>query len=137
MDLDADILEHLHRQFLKKRNPLYAWEAYLLTRRRPDEVSIDERGEVDLTAGTPRPLPQWVAEYFDQCADALLYGECSEVALQLATRGGGHGKYRQWANESRNSEILEFVNFWMRLKRNEVSEEDIFLGPWKDEQRGA
>jgi len=135
-DITALVIDNLHRQFLKDKNPLHVWQAYQWSRR------------------PPRPLPDWIAAYFDAAADALLYGTppdtkrsstptLSEMitfsatppaakppvglradkALGLATRGG-HSKHRQLANDSRDIGIFSILDARMQTTRDDLPDDE-------------
>jgi hypothetical protein len=106
------IVEHLRREFVRSGNPLYAWRAYRVTRNR--------------AFGEPLPIPPWVAEYLDGCAEALLTGTKAPDALKLTTPGGGHSKHRQLADRDRNSELVSYIEFLIQADDAEV---DRLCGP--------
>jgi len=112
--ITALFIEDLHKQFVKDDNPLHVWQAYQWSRR------------------PPRPLPDWVADYFDHCAEALLGGLPPSHALRLATKGG-HSKFRQFADDSRDIGIFSYLDFCMSLTRDDLPDDyddpDGLFGP--------
>jgi len=100
-DLTAFILEGLHRQFVEDANPLHVWWAYRFTRT------------------TKSPVPEWVADYLEHCAEDLTAGAPPSRALRLATKGG-HSKFRQLATASRDTGIFSYVDFCMQLQPDDV-----------------
>ena len=104
-DITTYVIEHLHQKFLKDGHPLHVWQAYRWTRR------------------PPRPLPDWVADYFNQCADALLAGIEAEKALGLHVKAG-HGKQRQFADAKRDFHIYSHVDQMMTLTRDDLPDDE-------------
>jgi hypothetical protein len=127
MDVDQFIVAHLHQQFVEDGNPLHAWQAYQLSRRRRVPTILPD-GELGLMVCEPLPVPAWVAEYFDQSAEALLSGMPPNRALKLKVRGG-HSKFRQLANDSRDVGIVSYVGFCMSLTSDDVTK-DVRRSDW-------
>jgi hypothetical protein len=102
-DINTLVIESLHRQFLDDGDVFHAWEAYRYARRET------------------RPLPDWVAAYFDDCAAALLAGTPASEALSLPRHErGGPGKLRQRETARRNREIADEIHIRMSIERKHL-----------------
>lgn len=135
-DVTTLMLEHFRQQFARDGNPLHVWSAYQLARRRRVPC-LREDGELDTMTCEPLPLPEWVADYLDRCAEALLAGTPPGPALGLAIKGGGHSKFKQLADRSRDGGIYSYIEFLMGLEREEVRPDHPILASWQRGEQGA
>ncbi len=99
-----DLLNRLHTKFVSDGNPLRAWQAFAWSRQHS------------------RPLPEWVAAYFDGVSAALLAGTPPTGALGFATKGG-HSKWRQLADEHRDAEIHSVIDALMTTEREDLPDD--------------
>jgi hypothetical protein len=102
----AHFLDREYVPYLKTSNPIHAWQAYRIARK----------------CGVP--LPAWVLDYFDRCAEKVIIAtDNTQIAqaVELAQKGGGASKTRQAKKNARNFDIVSrFLSLKERPTHDEI-----------------
>lgn len=119
-DLTAHLIDTCRERFLKDGNPLHVWAAYRLARRkvvpRPGPSGFSPLNVAPPARPLePLPLPNWITEYLDLCADQLLDGDDPKEAL-LMWVPSGHGHHSQLMNLERDENMTAFIDTLLSLE---------------------